>query len=210
MDSIHVGYFLEDIAQENFLKALVERIAQEIGFAAGCIRHEVRNATGGRAVVLDELHRFLRDVAREREPCFEILVVAIDGNCRGHQARQDEIRAIVQRSGYPGAVVCAVPDPHIERWYLADPHGFQQALGTHVLPQPPSYKCERGRYKEALRRAVRQTGVVAPLGGIEYGPGIAATLDLYRVGRTDTGFKHFIDELRGGLTPFATMQSRPH
>ena len=47
MDEIYVGYFLEDIGQENFLKSLVERVAQEIGLTSQEVRHEVRNATGG-------------------------------------------------------------------------------------------------------------------------------------------------------------------
>ena len=93
MDKINIGYFLEDIAQEDFLRSLVGRVAGEMGLASQRIRHEVRNATGGRGVVM---------------------------------------------------------------------------------------------------------------GGVEYGPDIAESLDLYAAGRTDTGFRHFIDELRAGLAPFTS------
>jgi hypothetical protein len=167
------------------------------------LRHDVRNATGGRGKALDELRRFLRDVRRERERPFALLVVAIDGDCRGYRERRDEIRAIVKQSGYLGPVICAVPDPHIERWYLADPRGLQQVLEAGNAPEVPTYKCERGRYKQALRDAIRQTGVVAPLGGLEYGPDVAEVLDLYTVGKADAGFKHFLDELRAELALFA-------
>jgi len=208
VDEIYVGYFLEDIGQENFLKSLVERVAQEIGLASQEVRHEVRNATGGRGAVIDTLSRFLRDVRRERDQPFALLVVAIDGDCRGYRERRDEIQAIVERSGYPGPIICAVPDPHIERWYLADSRGLQQVLEANTVPQVPAYKCERGRYKQALRDAIRQTGIIAPLGGLEYGSDIAETLDLYTVGKSDASFKHFVDELRAGLAPFAGRQER--
>lgn len=208
MDEIEVGYFLEDIGQENFLKALVERVARETGLPPERLRHDVRNATGGRGKVMGELRSFLRDVSREREQLFALLVVAIDGNCHSYRKMRDEIGAIAEQSGYPGLVVCAVPDPHIERWYLADPHGLQQVLEVSSVPASPPYKCERGRYKQALRDAIRQTGNIALLGGPEYGPDIAEVLDLYTVGKTDAGFKHFLDELRAGLILFARGQEK--
>jgi hypothetical protein len=206
VDRIRVGYFLEDVGQENFVRALVVRVAREIGLAPQQIRHEVRNATGGRGMVLKELQRFLRDVNHERERPFVLLVVAIDGDCHGYRQRRDEIRALVEQSGYPGAVICAVPDPHIERWYLADPRGLRQVLDANTVPQVPTYKCERGRYKQALRDAIRQTGIIALLGGLEYGSDVAEALDLYAVGKADAGFKHFVDELRAGLAPFVSRQ----
>ena len=206
MDEIRIGYFLEDIGQERFLIALVNRVAREMGLSSRRLRHEVRNVTGGRGAVLDELRRFLRDVNHERERPFALLVAAIDGDCRSYRQRRDEIRAIVEQSGYLGPVICAVADPQIERWYLADPRGLQQVLEVSSIPDVPSYKCERGRYKQALRDAIRQTGIIAPLGGLEYGPDIAEVLDLYTVGKTDAGFKHFLDELRQELILFAREQ----
>lgn len=202
MGEIRIGYFLEDIGQERFLTALVNRVAREIGLPSRRLRHEVRNATGGRGTALSALRRFLRDVNHEREGPFALLVVAIDGDCHSYRERRDEIRAIVEQSGYPGSVICAVPNPHIERWYLADPPGLQQVLEVGSIPEVPSYKCERGRYKQALRDAIRQTGIIAPLGGLEYGPDIAEAIDLYAVGKADAGFKHFVDELQAGLASF--------
>ena len=92
MDEIRIGYFLEDIGQERFLKALVNRVAREMRLSFPRLRHEVRNATGGRGVVLEELRRFLRDVNHEREHLFALLVVAIDGNCHSYRKRRAEIR----------------------------------------------------------------------------------------------------------------------
>ena len=206
MGEIRIGYFLEDIGQERFLTALVNRVAREMGLPFRRLRHEVRNATGGRGVVLDELRRFLRDVSHERQWPFALLVVAIDGDCHSYREIRDAIRTIVEQSGYPGPMICAVPNPHIERWYLADPRGLQQVLEVGSIPKVPTYKCERGRYKQALRDAIRQTGIIAPLGGLEYGADIAETLDLYAVCKADVGFKHFVDELRARLAPFARGQ----
>lgn len=203
MDEIEIGYFLEDIGQAHFLKALVERVARERRLFPERLRHDVRNATGGRGKAMGELRRFLRDVGREREQPYDLLVVAIDGDCQRYVERRKAIQTIVEQSGYTGPVICAVPNPHIERWYLADPRGLQQVLGGSSIPEVPSYKCERGRYKQALRDAIRQTGIVAPLGGLEYGPDIAEVLDLYTVGKADAGFKHFLDELQAGLAIFA-------
>jgi len=207
VDEIRIGYFLEDIGQENFLKTLVERVAQEMELTPHRLRHEVRNATGGRGATLNELRRFLHDVSRDRERPFALLVIAIDGDCRGYREVRDEIHTTVEQSGYAGQVAYAVPDPHIERWYLADPRGLQRVLNIKTIPDVPTYKCARDRYKRALRDAVRQVGVIAPLGGVEYGPDIAQALDLYAVGKADSGFKHFIDELRVGLRPFVTLPS---
>lgn len=208
MDEIRIGYFLEDIAQERFVKALVNRVAEKMGLHVASLRHEVRNATGGRGNALDELQRFLRDVRRESERPFDVLVVAIDGDCCSYRERRDQIRAIVEQSGYPGSVICAVPDPYIERWYLADPGALHKVFGVHRIGKVPTYKCEPGCYKQALGDAIRRAGVVAPLGGSEYGPGIAKVLDLYVVGKENAGFKHFVDDLREALAASVRGQEK--
>jgi len=199
---IRIGYFLEDIAQEKFLTSLVERVAEERGLAVGCLRHDVRNATEGHGSALTELGRFLRDVSRERESPFDVLVISIDSNCQGYTTKKREVMDKIEAAGYPGSVACAIPDPHIERWYLADLGGIRQALEAAVDFQAPSYKCEKDHYKQLLRDVIRQTGVVAPLGGAEYGANIARALNLYRVGKADSAFKHFCDELEEGLSHY--------
>lgn len=190
---VKVGYFLEDVGQERFLTSLVERVAQEKHF--GKIEHEVRNATGGRGRVLSELRKFLRELGQSPLD-LDLLVVAIDGNCKSYQKVRKEIHKMVQRSRCHIPVVCAIPDPHIERWYLADEEALKQVLNIQSVSSLPPYKCERGRYKRALRQTVQNVGIIPPLGGIEYGADIANTLDFYKVGKVDAGFKHFIDDLR--------------
>ena len=202
MAEIRLAYFLEDVGQEAFLIALTERIAEGVGLTTDKLRHDPRSTIGGKGMAVSELRRFLRDVRRERERPFDVLIVAIDGNCQGYAEKRDEILRVVKQTGYPGRVVCAIPNPHIERWYLVDAQCLRRVIEAETQPETPVYKCERGRYKHALREAFRQAGIVAPLGGAEYGPEIAAALDLYIVGKADAGFKHFVDELRVALKSF--------
>lgn len=200
MVDIRVGYFLEDIAQEAFILSLVTRIAEEVGMPETALDHDSRSAIGGRGTVTSELRRFLRDVRRGDERPFDVLVVAIDANCCGYSERRNEIRHIVDQTDYHGTVVYAIPDPHIERWYLEDSQGLREVVDADIQPQTPPYKCERGLYKLALREAFQEAGIHAPLGGAEYGPEIAEVLDLYEVGNADAAFRHFVTDLRAFFT----------
>ena len=196
---ITVGYFLEDIGQAAFVQALVERVAQEVDIHKRVLNHDPRSVTGGKGRAVTELKRFLRDVQKDNASPFDILVIAIDGNCQGHLEKRKQLSDTVKQLKYEGDVVYAIPDPHIERWYLEDASALARAVKANIQPDPPRYKCERGRYKDALREALRQAGIMPPLGGIEYASDIAQALDFYSLGQVDAGFKHFGDELRSVL-----------
>lgn len=203
MGSIHIGYFLEDIAQQRFICALVERVASGLGLSPTELCHDVRNATGGEGQTISSLRAFLRRWGRTPDASFDLLVVAIDGNCRTYSRQRAEIVRLMSQANYRGAFACAVPNPHVERWYIADPIGFQQAVAGPGPPSVPRYKCERARYKKALSDALREAGLEAPLGGAEYGDEIAQQIDLQRAGRSDTSFKHFRDDVRQALADAA-------
>lgn len=198
-EKITVGYFLEDIAHERFIKALVERIAADRGLQSGDLIHDVRNATRG-SVALREFRRFLRDCVRRREDAFDLIVVAMDGNCTGYVEKREQLLALKEQAGYGGRVVCAIPNPHIERWYMADAESCRQALRAANPPQCPAYKCEKRRYKRALVEAIRSTGVESLLGGAEFGAEIAQAMDLYRAGQVDNALGHFMDDLRDAFS----------
>jgi hypothetical protein len=204
-----ICYFLEDIAHERFLKTLVARLAEEQGISPDRIIHDVRNASGGRGKVLEEFRQFLDDLSRQSWTP-DVLVVAVDGDCVGYRQRREEIRRLADQKGYRGFIACAVPNPHIERWYLADPEPLQRIAG--VQPVCPRYKCQRDFYKQALRDVFRQAGFQPLLGGAEYGEDIARGIDIYKVGRIDTGFKHFVEDLRTTFSShllFAHPDHRP-
>jgi len=203
---LRVGYFLEDIAHERFVTALVRRVGQEAGLASEALEHVVYNASGGKGRTMTELRRFLRDAQRGIVSPTPVLVVAIDGNCQGYTEKHNEIRRVAEHYEYPGQLVCAIPDPHIERWYMADPGGLQQAIGARVQPMLPAYKCERARYKRAMLDVFADVGIRPLLGGAEYGNDVVEAMDLYAAQQADPALKHFVDYLREALLPFAHLQ----
>ena len=64
MAKLRIGYFLEDIAHEKFITALVGRVAREVGLTPGVLEHVVYNASGGKGQTMTELRHFLRDMQR--------------------------------------------------------------------------------------------------------------------------------------------------
>jgi hypothetical protein len=199
-EPVTIGYFLEDLNHREFLTALVKRVADESGLL---LVHDVRNAAGGKGRALTGLRHFLRDARSGRILCPPVLVVAIDGNCDTYQEKRQQIEQVKEQAGYPGVLVCAVPDPHIERWYLADAQGFRQAIPGSAPPALPTYKCERGCYKQALRQAFATAGLEPQLGGAAYAAELVAQMDLYRAGQSDRALKHFLDDLRAALIVLA-------
>ena len=198
-DTITIGCFLEDIGQERFIRALVRRVAEDMGRAPDSCSFDIRNAEGGSGRAVTEYGRFVKDYARGRTLSMDVLVVAIDGNCKGAAEVTNRLSDITERNGYAGRVVYAVPDPHIEKWYMADVNACQTVLGTVQPPQCPAYKCEKGRYKRALIDAIKSTGVVPLQGGAEYAAEIAEQMNLYDAGRNDASLHRFLNDMRSVL-----------
>ncbi len=188
-DGVSVTLFVEDRAHEEFLKPLVRRVAQEAGRSLTIRSYSAR---GGHPRALDELQTFQRLVERGvlglSEP--DVLVVGIDANCSPwHRVRQRVLDELAPQLRPKAAVAC--PDPHIERWFMADPASFEQALGRR--PSLGKRKCERDRYKRILAKTVREAGYPAGLGGLEFAAEIVAAMDLYRAGKNEKSLKHFVD-----------------
>jgi hypothetical protein len=129
------------------------------------------------------------------------LIIASDGNCKGYLEKKSQLMGYAEKSKfqYLNILVFAIPDPHIERWYIADPQAFNEAIGSTTLPVLPSYKCERGYYKRAMRDAIVSSKVMVQFGGYEYGGRIVEEMDLYTAAKNERSLKHFIDDLRDGL-----------
>lgn len=105
-----MGLFAEDDGHRALLHALVERLAAEESVQVGI---EVRNAEGGAARALAALKQYGIDLERGVDRFVDVLLVAIDGNCHGGAKRRKQIEAVL-RDRYPGRLVSAVPDPHVE------------------------------------------------------------------------------------------------
>ncbi len=183
-----IALFVEDHAHREFLEALIARLARDHGQPVVC---DWRNVRRGHGAVITELKQLLRDLVRTRGGYPDLIVVATDANCKGNAQRIREIREVSDAT--PARVVCAVPDPHIERWLLVDSAAFKAVLGRGCAA--PDQKCERARYKRLLVEAIRQAGVTPSLGGIEFAADIVAAMDLARAGRADASLGQFLDEL---------------
>ncbi len=193
-----IAYFLEDRAQEDFMKALVEKVADARGYH-NPIDHIVESSRGGSKAIEDCIE-FLRDCERARQIEADFLVVAIDGNCRGHSEKRREIEEYVnQENPFKDRIVCAIPDPHIERWYLYDQRAFRLATNA-TPPETPPYKCEKNYYKKILREALRDGGVRVLAGGTELAADIVQSIqDINRVARQYDDLRDFVDELNRQL-----------
>ena len=184
--------FVEDYGHETFIRALVERIAKDQQKEVKIIN---RNVRGGHGKVISEFKTYLRDLKRKMEAMPDLLIVATDANCKGFAERKREIDEV--DDSFRDLIICAIPDPHIERWLLLDSAAFKSVLGKGC--KAPDQKCERDRYKKLLLEAVLAAGVVPLLGGMEYAEDIVNAMDLTLRVTGDTSLDRFLKELHKKL-----------
>ncbi|MFZ3116161.1 MAG: DUF4276 family protein [Syntrophales bacterium] len=181
--------FAEDYGHETFIRTLLERLAQEHNADIAIVSRSVR---GGHGKVISEFQAFLKYLNRGKEEMPDLLVVATDANCKGYGDRKREIDEVSDQ--FKDLVVCAIPDPHIERWLLLDSSAFKSIFGRGC--KAPDQKCERDRYKRLLAEAVQAAGIVPPLGGIEYTEDIVNEMDLKKMEQANASLGRFLKELR--------------
>lgn len=184
---ILVDLFVEDRAHEEFLKPLIEHLAEKEGVR---VRTRARSVRGGHS-------RVLRDFAlyQELDSRAELIVVGMDTNCSPYAEVRDRIRKEAA-PGFRERLITACPDPHIERWYLADLQAFKSVVGRG--PSVVEAKCERSHYKNLLRSAVREAGHPRS-DGTDFAPELVRAFDLYRAGRAVGSFKAFLDDFRAAI-----------
>jgi len=184
--------FVEDEAHRAFVVALLNRLAEETGTAVDV---SVISARGGHGRVSRELGLYKRAVeVRGGSP--DLVVVAIDANCREHREVLSELRGIIRQELFPRRAF-AVPDPHVERWYMADPASLAHHLGIHITWE--RRKCERALYKKMLIDALKCAGYIVSLGGAEYAEDFVRVMNLYQAGKNEPSLGSFVDELRNCL-----------
>jgi len=183
-----IALFVEDHAHQSFLGALISRLAKECGIE---VQLRWLNVRRGHGAVIRELKQFLRDLQRDQAGFPDLLVVATDANCKGMNDRLKEIGSVT--GDIPGKLICAVPDPHIERWLLLDSGAFKAVFGRGC--KAPDQKCERARYKKLLIEAILETGITPSLGGIEFSEDIVQAMDIKRAARNDPSLKRLVEEL---------------
>ena len=192
---VTVDIFVEDRAHEAFLVPMLRRIAQEEKVV---VTPRVRSGLGGHGRAVTELTLYQR-VVEKGAPGFvppDLLIAGIDGNCSTFAKAKKAIVAATH-APFSERLVVACPDPHVERWYLADPESFKDVVGHR--PTIARKKCARDYYKDALAKVVRKAGHPATLGGIEFAQELVERMDLYRAGKNERSLKVFVDDLRGRL-----------
>ncbi len=194
MSKTEISLFCEDRAHEEFIKALVNRIAKEqnIDFDLN-----PRVSRGGHGSVMTELKLFQMTIFKKNEVPPDLIIVAIDSNCQRHN---ETVKNIYNQMKKPlkYRLAAACPDPYIERWFVVDPESFAATIG--IQPELTKEKCERGFYKNILRQAIRKAGHPLLLDGIEFARDIVNNMDFYRAGKNDSSLKLFLDELRALLS----------
>lgn len=196
-----VVLYCEDSGHEQFARALLGRLAGELG-----LHMDIRTASGrgGHGLAITEFRGWQRAIARAGGIHFEIpdlLVLMIDANCSGWAAARRDLQDAVDSQIFPHCAI-ACPDPHIERWCLADPQAIQAVLGV-AGPVDPG-KCERNLYKNLLRQTILGAGQPILTTAMEYAPDLIAGMDFFRAGRNQPSLKHFVDEARSILQWFVS------
>ncbi|MGH7595087.1 MAG: hypothetical protein ACREOI_01995 [bacterium] len=195
-----VVIFLEDSAQEALIPPLFKRLASDEGFAQDRLDIDILASRGG--VSLKAFGQFFKDARRKRSPLqADLLIVGSDANCKGFVERRESVLKDAAKFPYQETIT-AIPDPHVERWYLLDTKAFALVIDSRIVVTPPEYKCEKNHYKTLLRRAFLDNNISPPLGGIEYGPAIAQNMDLYAAAKQDHGLADFIEKSRSWLKRF--------
>jgi hypothetical protein len=181
--------FAEDYGLETFIRTLLDRLAHDHNIDIAIVGRSVR---GGHGKVISEFQSFLRDMERGKEEIPDLLVVATDANCKGYGERKREIDEANDK--FKQITICAIPDPHVERWLLIDSAAFKSVLGKGC--KAPDQKCERDRYKKLLSEAVQAAGVIPPLGGMEYAEDIVNAMDLDKMEKADPSLGKFLKDLQ--------------
>jgi hypothetical protein len=187
-----IDIFAEDHAHEAFIRAMVNRIGREQNINLSL---RLRNGRGGHGRAISELKLFQKAVLAQSHESVDIpdmIIVGIDSNCKRFTQASKEIQNNLKLE-FADRTVIACPDPHIEKWYLADSESFYEIIGKQ--PRNIKAKCERDVYKGLLAETISMAGHPLTLGGVEFAEELVNAMDFYRAGRKDPSLQAFINEL---------------
>lgn len=188
-----IALFCEDSFHEKFIGALIQRLEDERQVGVNPV---FLSSQGGLSRMHGEFKDFLRDLARDRQALPDAVIVVADANCLGHNGRKALMDGAL--SHYPQfqqLVSYAIPDPHIERWMLADPRAFQTVFGRGCTT--PAVKCAKDEYKRLLRKEIQDSGIYASLGGEEFAEDVVKAMDLGYVETREDSLGRFLQNLKG-------------
>lgn len=195
-----VDLYCEDQGHELFTRALISRLAGEEGFRVSI---QTRSGRGGHGRAISEFRAWQRAASRpaaHSKP--ELLVLVIDGNCKDWGEAHRNLLAAVDTAVFPRQVV-GCPDPHIERWCIADPLSFKQIVGASPLADPG--KCDRSVYKNLLRESIAAAGQPILTDAMEFAPDLVLAMDFYRAAKNKNqrSLRLFVEDLRKAIRTLA-------
>ncbi len=185
----NISLFVEDTVHEDFLVALVHRIANAYNIE---INVKVSSVRGGHENVITELGQYQQDLQHNTEDLPDLIIVGTDSNSKGFLQREKEIHQAV--SSLADRVISMISKPYIERWLLLDSEAFKEVFGTDC--SVPNRKYDRNRYKRLILQAIRDAGVVPLLGGIEQIADLVNAMNLQHMEQRDRSFRRFFRALQ--------------
>jgi hypothetical protein len=188
-----IELFCEDRGHELFVRPLLARFLRERSLNAEI---HVRSARGERERAVGEFRAWQSALGKGLVGVPDLLVLVIDGNCKGWNTARSDLKDVISDATFPRAVV-ACPDPHVERWCIADPDAFRRVVGGSSPPDPG--KCEPNLYKDLLRRAIEGAGQPILIDEMEYAPDIVSQLDPYKAGKQQSSLGAFLHDLDAAL-----------
>jgi len=202
MIRINIAFFFEDIGHENFVQGLVKRLLREKAQGKIEVYGDNLSSRGG-SIIRTNFIEFMKSSSEGRAGQYDLVLVVHDANCHTVPKVKNEFISIARRFNYPNEdIVFAIPDPYIERWYLADPKGFAKGIKGKKVPALPGYfhdKSQRHYYKDRLVEALRANLIGSSIGGAEFGFDIAQEIDIKKAGKVDPNFAKFIADFNGCL-----------
>ncbi len=188
-----VAIFCEDSGHEAVIAGIIRKLSSHKDISI-----QVRSARNGRGRALTELRIYLERVMKEQVQAPDILVVAIDANCKGYHEKRREIDAKLP-TGFPDHIplIHAIPDPHIERWMLIDAAAFKAVFGKGC--KPPDKKCEKDRYKKLLNDAILAADGEITISWVEHAEALLERIDIETLSRNDESARRFTEELKAAL-----------
>ena len=184
-----ISLFVENAVYENFLVALVQRVAKAYSIE---INIKVSNVRRGHEDVISELKQYQQDLQHNAKDLPDLIIVGTDSNSKGFLQREKEINQAI--SSLADRVISMIPKPYIERWLFLDSEAFKKVFGTDC--SVPYRKRNRDRYKRLLLQAIQDAGVIPLLGGIEYMADFVNAMNLQHLEQRDRSFRRFFKALQ--------------
>ena len=185
----NINLFVEDIAHEDFLKALIHRLADESNVEISIMPFSVRGVHG---TVITELKQYVRELQHNKENLPDLVIVGTDSNCNSLLERKKEVNEVI--TDIADIVINMIPEPHIERWLLLDSEAFKKVYGKGC--QKPEQKCERDYYKNILLNEIYKATMTSPIDGFERAEELIYAMDLQRMKQSDRSFQRFLNPLQ--------------